>query len=86
MDDFTEKAIDRGLSILDKAILGVTPDGVITLTEKLVEVAFEKEMTGSEKFEWVLNQIKPMLSWFIRELGEQLVQLVYEIIKESRVK
>ena len=86
MDDFTEKALDRGLSIVDKALLGVTPDWIVTYTEELVEAAFDKEMTGSEKFDWVLEQVKPLLSWFIREFGKMLVQLVYEIVKESRSK
>ena len=86
MEDFTEKALDRGLGIVDKAILGVTPNGVVTLTEKLVNIAFYKDMTGAEKFDWVLEQVKPQMSWFIRELGKMLVQLVYEIVKESRVK
>ena len=86
MEDFTEKALARGLSIVDKAILGITPYGIIKQTEELVEAAFDKDMTGSEKFDWVLEKIKPMLSWFIRELGKMLVQLVYEIVKESRLK
>ena len=86
MEDFTEKALDRGLSIVDKAILGVTPDGVVAMTEWFVEIAFETDWTGAEKFDWVLEQIKPMMSWFIREFGKMLVQLVYEIVKESRLK
>ena len=86
MKDFTKKALDRGLSIVDKAILVVTPDGIIKQTEELVEAAFDKDMTGAEKLDWVLEKIKPMLSWFIRELGKMLVQLVYEIVKNSRVK
>ena len=86
MEDFTDKALDRGLSIVDKALLGVTPDGIVTMTEELVEIAFDKDWTGSEKFDWVLEQIKPMLSWFIREFGKMLVQLVYEIVKNSRIK
>ena len=86
MEDFTEKALDRGLSIVDKAILGVTPDEVIKATEELVTIAFYKEMTGAEKFDWVLEQVKPLLSWFIREFGAMLVQLVYEIVKNSRSK
>ena len=86
MEDFTEKAFDRGLSIVDKAILGVTPDGIVTMTEELVEVAFDLDWSGKEKFDWVLEQVKPMMSWFIREFGKMLVQLVYEIVKESRSK
>ena len=34
---------------------------------------------------WVVGQIKPLLSWFIRALGERLVQLVYELVKARRV-
>ena len=86
MEEFTDKAIDRGLSIVDKAILGVTPDGIIKLTEELVDVAFDEDWSGENKFRWVLGQIKPLLSWFIREFGAMLVQLVYEIVKESRNK
>ena len=86
MEDFTEKALDRGLSIVDKAILGATPDGVIKATEELVNTAFDKDLTGAEKFDWVLEQVKPLLSWFIRKFGAMLVQLVYEIVKESRSK
>ena len=86
MDDFTEKALDRGLSIVDKALLGVTPDGVVSYTENLVEEAFDMDWSGEDKFDWVLEQIKPLLSWFIREFGKMLVQLVYEIVKNSRGK
>ena len=86
MEEFTDKALDRGLSIVDKAILGVTPEGIIILTEELVEIAFDKDWSGAEKFDWVLEQIKPMMGWLIREFGKMLVQLVYEIVKESRSK
>ena len=85
MEDFTEKALDRGLSIVDKALLVVTPDCIVTMTEELVEVAFYTDWSGTEKFDWVLEQVKPMMSWFIREFGKMLVQLVYEIVKESRL-
>ena len=86
MEYFTEKALDRGLSIVDKLILGVTPDEIIKMTEAFVNTVFNTDWTGEEKFDWVLEQVKPQMSWFIREFGKMLVQLVYEIVKESRSK
>ena len=85
MADYTDEAIKIGLEVIDEMILKVTPDAIIEMTDELVELAFDKDMTGEEKFDWVVGQIKPLLSWFIRALGERLVQLVYELVKARRV-
>ena len=86
MADFGEEAVKMGLDVIDKIILEVTPDAIIDKTTNLVDMAFDKDMTGAEKFEWVLEQVKPLMGWLIRELGERLVQLIYEIAIESRAK
>ena len=82
--DYGEEAEKMGLDIIDKVILQITPDAIIEKADELVEMAFDKVMTGEEKFAWVLDQIKPLMGWLIRELGNRLVQLVYEIAKERR--
>ena len=83
--DYGEEAVKIGLSVIDEVILKVTPDAIIEKTDELVELAFDKDMTGEEKFNWVLDQVKPLLSWLIRELGERLVQLIYELAVAKRV-
>ena len=85
MADYTDEAIKIGLEVIDEMILKVTPDAIIEMTDELVELAFDKDMTGAEKFEWVLGQVKPLLSWLIRAFGERLVQLVYELAVAKRV-
>ena len=74
-----------GLSILDKAVLTITPDGIIAKTEELVTTVFDEDMTGEQKFNWVLGKIKPFMTWFIRQVANALVQIVYEIVKSRRV-
>ena len=86
MADFSDEAVKMGLGVIDKIILEVTPDAIIEKTTSLVEVAFDMELSGSEKFEWVLGQVKPLMGWLIRELGERLVQLIYELAVASRAK
>ena len=82
--DYGEEAEKMGMDIIDKVILQITPDAIIEKADELVELAFDKDMTGEEKFNWVLEQVKPLMSWLIRELGSRLVQLIYEIAKEKR--
>lgn len=82
--DYGQEAEKMGLDIIDKIILQITPDAIIEKADELVELAFDKDMTGAEKFAWVLDQVKPLMGWLIRELGERLVQLVYELAKEKR--
>ena len=84
--DLGDEAVKLGLGIIDKAILEVTPDAIIDKTTELVDLAFDKDMTGAEKFDWVLGQVKPLMGWLIRELGERLVQLIYELAVASRAK
>ena len=84
--DYTKEATDLGLELLDDLILKVTPDAIIDVTDELVRTAVDLEMTGSEKFEWVLTQVKPMLSYLIRFVGERLVQLVYDLMVEKSTR
>lgn len=82
--NYTDEVKKIGLSMADEALVFVTPDGIIEKTGELVDTAFDKDMTGAEKFEWVLDQIKPLLGWLIRNFAEKLVQLMYEILVEKR--
>ena len=86
MADFSDEAVKLGLGVIDKIILEVTPDDIIDKTTTLVDMAFDKDMTGEEKFDWVLGQVKPLMGWLIRELGERLVQLIYELAVAGRAK
>lgn len=69
-----------GLDLMDEFIINVTPDDIIETTAELVVIAVDKDMTGEEKFDWVLEQIKPALSWIISFVAKRLVQLMYDII------
>lgn len=82
--NYKEEVKNISLSIADEALVFVTPDGIIEKTGELVDMAFDKEMTGEEKFEWVLDQIKPLLGWLIRNFAEKLVQLMYEVLVEAK--
>lgn len=81
MADYNDNEVNFGLELIDELILKVTPDAIIDLTDELVTTAVDMEMTGAEKFKWVLDQIQPLLSWLIRNLGPKLVQLVYDMMK-----
>lgn len=78
-----------GLDLMDELAIRVTPDKIIARTGELVTMAVDKDMTGEEKFAWVLEQVKPLLHWIISFVAERLVQLMYDIIvsktKELRV-
>lgn len=78
-----------GLDLMDEFAIRVTPDDIIAKTGELVTLAVDKDMTGEEKFNWVLKQIEPTLKWIISFVAKRLVQLMYEVIvaktKEIRV-
>ena len=77
--DYGNEVEKIGLEVIDNIMIAVTPDSIIAKTDELVNLAFNKDMTGDQKFEWVVDQIKPLLSGLIRFLAERLVQLMYEI-------
>ena len=81
MADYKDEEVSFGLELIDELILKVTPDAIIAKTDELVTTAVDMDMTGAEKFQWVLDQVQPLLSWLIRNLGPKLVQLVYEMMK-----
>ena len=80
--DYNEEGTKIALELFDKMILAVTPDDVIAKTDELVRTAVDMDLSGAEKFEWVLGQIKPLLWSALQFIGERLVQLVYELAME----
>ena len=78
--DYTEEGTKIALELFDKMILTVTPDDVIAKTDELVRKAVDMDLSGAEKFEWVLGQIKPLLWEALQFIAERLVQLVYELM------
>lgn len=82
--DYREELTTMSLGVVDELILKYTPDDVIKKANELVHIAVDKDMTGSEKFEWVLGQVKPLLSWILKAFGSKLVQLLYNIMMEKK--
>ena len=80
MADYTEEIVDFQLGVIDKIVLEVTPDVMITKANELVHAAVDKDMTGAEKFAWVVDQVKPALTWAVGLLAEVLVQLLYNMM------
>lgn len=77
--DYNEEGKKVALELMDKMIVSITPDDVIAKTDELVKLAANKEMTGAEKFEWVVAQVEPMLWTALDFVAKRLVQLMYEI-------
>ena len=78
--DYTEEVQDFQLDLIDKLILEVTPDLAIEKANELVHIAVNMDMTGVEKFNWVVEQVKPMVKGLVGLLVEKLVQLLYDIM------
>lgn len=69
-----------GLDLMDELAIRITPDDIIAKTGELVVMAVDKDMTGEEKFQWVLDQIYPIMSWVVQFIAERLIQLMYDLI------
>ena len=80
MADYSKEVNDFQLDLIDKLVLEVTPDKAIEKANELVHLAVDMDMTGAEKFKWVVDQIKPTLEWLVGLLAEVLVQLLYNMM------
>lgn len=78
--DYNEEGKKVALELMDRMIVSVTPDDVIAKTDQLVKLAANKEMTGSEKFDWVVGQVEPLIWGALEYVARRLVQLMYEIM------
>ena len=78
--DYTEEVQEFQLGLIDKLILEVTPDVAIDKANELVYMAVDMDMSGAEKFEWVVDQVKPMVKGLVGLLVEKLVQLLYDMM------
>ena len=77
--DYSKEVVDFQLTVIEKLVLDVTPDKVIEKASDLVSMAMGKDMTGAEKFAWVVEQVKPLLDGLFKLLVEFLVQLIYDM-------
>ena len=80
MADYSKEIVEFQLDVIDKITLEVTPDVMILKANELVHLAVDKEMTGAEKFQWVVDQVEPALMWGVDLLVKVLVQLLYNMM------
>ena len=78
--DYEKSVVDFQVSMIEKLVLDATDDAVVTKINHFVHMAVSKEMTGKEKFDWVVEQVEPLVFGAIKLLAKFLVQLVYDMM------
>ena len=81
LDTAKEAGIKLAIDTVEGMVLIVTPDNVIDKVDELVRLIDDEDMTGEQKFMWVFNELKQLLSRIWRGLLFILTQMAVDAMK-----
>ena len=78
MESFKEESIKVGFAIVESVIMTFTPDDIIKAVDKLVHTAVDMDMSGVQKFNWVINEANDLLPRLLKPILMFLAQALYD--------
>ena len=83
METLKEESVKVGFAIVESVILTFTPDDIIEAVNELVHIAVDKDMTGVQKFNWVIDEAKDLLPRLLKPILVFLAQSLYDTMVET---
>ena len=84
--DYGKEIEAFGKDMIDELILKITPDDAIEAINDLVHTAIDKDLTGKQKFEWVVGEALELLIDVWEFILPRLVQILYEIMMAKAIE
>ena len=81
--NFKEDSAKVAIAVAESLILTLTPDDVIKGMDKLVHTAVDKNMTGEQKFNWVINEARDFLPRILKPILVFIAQALYDGMVEA---
>lgn len=81
--DFKTDGAKITISVIESLVMTFTPDDVIKAVDKLVYTAVDKDMSGVQKFNWVINEAKDLLPRILKPVLLFLAQSLYDGMVEK---
>ena len=82
--DYRQEGIKLAVATLETIVMTVTPNEIIEKVDELVHMAVDKDMTGMEKFMWVLQQAQPLVYKLFKGALMLLIQALYDKMMEMQ--
>ena len=76
--DFKEEGAKLTIAVVESVIMTFTPDDIIKAVNELVHTAADKDMSGIDKFNWVINEAKDLLPRLLKPILMFLAQSLYD--------
>lgn len=77
---FGEEAVELGKDVLEKIALEITPDATLVVIDELVHTAVDLELSGKEKFDWVVAKAVEMALSVWELILPLVVQALYDMM------
>ena len=79
---YTEQAVELGKELLMEVAVKITADDALEVVDSMVKTAVSKDMTGKQKFDWVVATLIEMAVDVWDIILPLVVQAVYNAAKE----
>ena len=77
------ESVGFAAGIFESMVMAFTPDDVISAVDGLVHTAVDKDMSGVQKFNWVIDQSKDLLPRILKPVLLFLAQALYDGMVEK---
>ena len=83
---YAEQAVDLGKDLIGKIALEITPDETLAVIDEFVHTAVDLDMSGKDKFDWVVAKILDMALDVWDLILPLIVQALYEMMKAKAIE
>lgn len=77
---FGEEAVELGKKLATKIALEITPDETLVVIDEFVHTAVDLEMTGEQKFDWVIAKVLELALDVWQLILPLVVQAIYDMM------